>query len=117
MARKERAGSGVLVYHLIDIITPHLQFDAVAQFETQRFFFNLVNDALEPATGDDTVAFLEACDQLLEFLTLFLLWTKDQEVENEDEGEEKEQRTQQITRPAECRALSVRNVYPQNRIP
>ena len=91
MARKERAGSGVLSYHLIDIITPHFQFDAVAQFETQRFLFNLVNDALQPAAGDNAVPLLEARDQLLEFLALFLLRTEYQEVENKDEREEKEQ--------------------------
>src|SRR5262245_57206517 len=78
----------LLRFYPIHVIAVHPHPEAIAHIDAQAFFFHFINDGLNAPAGDNAVAFFQIREHLLHFPTLFLLWTKNQEVKDNNQRQE-----------------------------
>src|SRR5205807_3034869 len=81
----------------IHIIAVHPHPDAVPHLDTQAFLFHFIDDGLNTTAGDNAIAFFQIGEHLLHFLALFLLWPKNHDLENRNQGQEQKNGVEQFT--------------------
>jgi hypothetical protein len=81
----------------IHVIAVHPHPDTIAHIDAQASLFHFIDDSLNAPTGDNAIAFFQISEHLLYFSALFLLWPKDQEVKDNNQGQEQKNRVKQLT--------------------
>jgi hypothetical protein len=74
--------------HTIYIVTSHAQFQPITYVKTECLLLHLINHPKQPSTRDNAVTPLELGQHILHLSALFLLGSKDQKIEDNDQGEE-----------------------------
>jgi hypothetical protein len=63
-----------------------VQPEPTPKVKPQPLLLDLVDGPYQATTGDNAIAALEISQHLLDIFALLLLWPKDEEVENENQG-------------------------------
>jgi hypothetical protein len=81
----------------IHVIPVHPHPEAIAHIDAQAFLFDFIDDGFNATPRDNTIAFFQIREHLLHFPALLLLWSKDQEVKDHNQGQEQKNGVEQLT--------------------